>query len=518
MKARPHPLRRLVVVLGDQLDLASSALADFDHAQDMVWMAEVAEESTHVPSSRARTALFLAAMRHFAEELRARGFRVHYVRLDEPGNTGTLAGELRRASAQYAPREIVLTEPGEWRVRQALERAAEACGVPLVVRPDRHFFGSVEDFAQYARSRSELRLEFFYRHLRRRHGVLVEGEAPVGGRWNFDAQNRAAFPPSGPPPRPPPLRFTPDAVTRDVLALVARTFPDHPGDLAEFAWPVTRAQALAALHDFIAHRLAAFGRWQDALWPGEPWLWHSQLSAVLNLKLLDPREVVEAAVRAFERGAAPLASVEGFVRQILGWREFVRGVYWTRMPGYAEANALDAHVELPRFFWTGRLAMPCLADALTQTLRLGYAHHIQRLMVIGLYALLLGVRPRAISDWFLAVYVDAVEWVELPNVLGMSQYADGGVLASKPYVASGQYIARMSGGSYCRKCPFDPALRSGPRACPFTVLYWDFLRRHRERFAAHPRLHMQVRNLDRLPEAERRAIAADAEILRKTQT
>ncbi|MCX7815457.1 MAG: cryptochrome/photolyase family protein [Tepidimonas ignava] len=511
----PQPLRHLVLVLGDQLDLASSAFDGFDPGHDAVWMAEVAEESTHVWSAQPRIVMFLAAMRHFAAEVRARGWALRYTHLDDEHNTGTLAGELARAVQALRPQRLILTAPGDWRVLHALRAQAKALAVPLELRDDRHFWVTVRDFAAYAKGRQSLRLEFFYREMRRRHRVLMDGDRPAGGQWNFDADNRERFDPvAGPPPVPDPLSFAPDAVTREVIALVRRRFASHPGALERFDWPLTRAQALAALDDFITHRLGDFGRWQDALWPGRPWLWHARLSAALNLKLLQPREVVAAAEAAWRAGRVPLRSAEGFIRQILGWREYVRGIYWTQMPAYAALNALGAHAPLPAFFWSGDTDLACLRDALTQTLRLGYAHHIQRLMVIGLYALLLGVEPRQISDWFLAVYVDAVEWVELPNVIGMGQFADGGRMASKPYIASGKYIERMAAGRYCAQCRYDPAARTGPRACPYTTLYWDFLLRHEALLAANPRTVMQVNNLARVDEGERRAIRAHAEALR----
>ena len=511
--------RRLVVVLGDQLDADAAAFDGFDPARDAVWMAEVAEESTHVVSSQPRTALFLAAMRHFAQALREAGRTVHYTRLDDDGNRGSLAAELVATIDRLQPEALVLTAPGEHRVLQALRGAAASRGLALEIRPDRHFFGTVREFADWARPRRELRLEFFYREMRRRHRVLMDGEdsgdgeagdVPAGGRWNFDTDNRADFGRGGPAERPEPPRFEPDATTREVLALVRRRFAGHPGRLDSFAWPVTRAQALQALARFVDERLPHFGRWQDALWPREPWLWHSQLSAALNLKLLQPREVVAAAEAAYRAGRVPIASAEGFVRQILGWREYVRGVYWTRMPGYVELNALDARLPLPAFYWSGDTPMACLADAIGQTLEHGYAHHIQRLMLTGLYALLLGVDPKAVHAWYLAVYVDAVEWVELPNTLGMSQWADGGLMASKPYVASGRYIEKASGGSLCARCRFRPGERTGERACPFTTLYWDFLARHEARLQGNARMAMPLRQLQRLDDAERGRIAAQA--------
>jgi deoxyribodipyrimidine photolyase-related protein len=375
----------------------------------------------------------------------------------------------------------------------------------------------VHDFAAHAAARKSLRLEYFYREQRQRHDVLMQSSArgakPIGGQWNFDAENRDAFGPQGPGALPKRNRFRPDAITREVMALVENRFASHPGQLESFAWPVNRAQALRSLQAFIRERLPLFGRYQDAMWPGDPWLYHSHLAAALNLKLLNPREVVAAAEAAYHEGHAPLASVEGFIRQILGWREYVRGIYWTRMPQYLEGNALDAREDLPGWYWTAETDMACLRDALAQTLTHGYANHIQRLMVTGLYALMLGVQPRQVHAWYLAVYVDAVEWVELPNSLGMSQYADGGLMASKPYIATGKYIQRMS--PHCRDCRYDPAQRSGDRACPFTTLYWDFLLRHEARLAKNPRMALQVKNVARLSDAQKQAVVERATAIRR---
>jgi len=505
-------LRSLVIVLGDQFDHAAAAFDDFDAAQDAVWMAEVAEESEHVWSSKPRIAMFLSAMRHFADELRARGVTVHYTRLDDAGNAGTLAGELAAAIARLKPAQLVMTAPGDYRVWQSIKRVAREQDRPLDVRDDRHFYATVRDFAAHAKGRKQLRLEYFYRELREKHGVLMRDGKPAGGQWNFDADNRQDFGKDGPGRHFPGPDFAPDAITRDVIALIESCFAAHPGSLQSFAWPVTRDQALDALQRFIEERLPKFGPYQDAMWKGEPWLYHSLLAAALNLKLLNPREVVAAAERAYEQGHAPLESVEGFIRQIIGWREYVRGIYWTRMPEYLESNALNATEPLPAWYWTGDTDMACLRDAITQTLTHGYAHHIQRLMVTGLYPLLLGVAPRQVHEWYLAVYVDAVEWVELPNVLGMSQYADGGLMASKPYVATGKYIERM--GHYCKGCRYKPALKTGDQACPFTTLYWDFLMRHEALLSRNQRMALQVKNVARLGDEERAAIRAQADAIR----
>ena len=506
-------LRTLVLVLGDQLDLEAAAFDGFDSSKDAVWMAEVAEESTHVWSSKPRTVMFLAAMRHFALALRAAGRSLHYTALGHAANHGSLAAQLRADIARLRPQQLVMTAPGDWRVLQALKAVAAETGLSLDVREDRHFFTTVRDFAAHAKGRKQLRMEYFYREQRQRHRVLMDGDEPCGGQWNFDADNRQPFPKSGPQGVPVRSTFTPDEVTREVMSMVQLRFAAHPGRLESFSWPVTRPQALQALNDFVEQRLPHFGPHQDAMWPGQPWLYHAHLGAALNLKLLNPREVVAAAAAAWRAGKAPLAGVEGFIRQVLGWREYVRGIYWTQMPGYIERNAMDAQEPLPGWFWTGHTDMACLRDTITQTLEHGYAHHIQRLMVTGLYTLLLGVQPQQVHAWYLAVYVDAVEWVELPNVLGMSQYADGGVMASKPYIASGKYIAKMS--PHCKGCRYDPALRTGDTACPFTTLYWDYLMRHEATLARNPRMALQVKNLARLDAPERQAVQDRAGSIRR---
>jgi deoxyribodipyrimidine photolyase-related protein len=505
-------LRRLCIVLGDQLDRDSAVFDDFDPERDAIWMAEVREESTHVWSHKARIAVFIAGMRHFARAQEDSGRTVHYRRLGRH-EASSLGEALAEDIERLKPGQLRIVRPGDWRVREGLREVADEAGIELIECEDRHFLSSPEDFAGWARGKKELRMEYFYRQLRKKHDVLMEDGEPAGGQWNFDADNRGSFDKRGPGMLPPPLRFDPDPLTQAALRAVEEHFGDHPGSLEGFDWPLTPEHAELALEDFIRHRLPLFGKYQDAMWIDEPWLYHSRLSVAMNLKLLHPKKVIDAAVKAWQDGDAPLNAVEGFVRQILGWREYVRGLYWLRMPEYQDDNALGADAPLPDFYWTGDTDMECLRQAIGQTLRHGYAHHIQRLMVTGLFALLLGVRPKDIHAWYLAIYVDAVEWVELPNVIGMSQFADGGVMASKPYVASGKYIQRMS--NYCANCRFDPAQSTGDKACPFTTLYWDFLERHRQRFSDHPRAALQWRNLQRLSDGQLRAIGAKAAALRE---
>lgn len=505
---------RLRLILGDQLQHDSPQLAQFDPARDRVVMIEAPGEATHVWSHPARIALFLSAMRHYAEALRERGIDVDYVTLDDPANADApaLIDRLQRRLDATAACELVVVEPGEWRLAQALQQLAVARGIAFTVLPDTHFLCSRGAFAGWARGKRELRMEYFYRWQRRQQRVLLEADGePVGGQWNFDADNRSGFPRGGPGAIPPPAAFAPDAITREVIDLVRARFADHPGRLDHFGWPVTRADALQALRVFIHTRLAGFGQHQDAMWTDTPFGWHALLSTSLNLKLLDPREVIAAAEAAWRAGRVPLASAEGFIRQVLGWREFIRGVYWEFMPQLAQANHYGHQRALPRWYWRGDTQMACMRACVGQTLAHGYAHHIQRLMVTGQFALLAQIDPRQVADWYLAMYVDAVEWVELPNVAGMALHADGGRFTSKPYIASGQYIKRMS--NYCNGCRYRPEQRSGERACPMTVLYWDFLDTHEQTLVANPRTVLMARNIARLSGEERAAIRASAQAL-----
>lgn len=508
--------RNLILVFGDQLDSGSAAFDGFDTGEDAVLMMEVKEEATYIPQHKIRLAFFFAAMRHFAADLEDRGYTVHYAKLDEPNNRGGFAAEIARWTNKTRPQRIICVRPGDYRVLNSVQKAAQDLSCELEVRPDRHFISTVDDFKAFARGRKSLIMETFYRGMRRSHDILMTGKDPVGGKWNFDQDNRGAFGKKGPPEIKPPRSFQPDQTTRDVIKLVEREFADSPGRLENFDYPVTHAQALAALRDFLQHRLAHFGTYQDAMATDRPYLYHSRLSCVLNLHLLDPRKAIEGAISAFRDKSAPINSVEGFVRQILGWREFVRGVYWLKMPEYAQMNALDADLPMPAFMWSAETEMNCIHQCVQQLIDCAYAHHIQRLMVMGLFALLLGVRPFEVHQWHLSMYADAVDWVSLPNVLGMSQYGDGGIIGTKPYAASGSYINKMS--DYCADCIYEPQQSTGANACPFTALYWDFLLRNRNRLKNNPRMGLQFRNLDRKSDADRKKIREEAERLKSDLT
>lgn len=491
----------LVMVLGDQLSPNLASLRHAENSSTVVVMAEVMGELTSVRHHKKKIAFVLSAMRHFAAELAADGWRVDYVALTDQGNTGSLVGEARRAMARHGAARITVVEPSEWRVKTDL---ASVAGVDML--PDDRFLVAPSDFALWFGDRRAPRMEHFYRLMRRKTGLLMTDDEPVGQRWNFDAENRKSAPPSLRAPRP--LAVAPDAITEEVLVLVEQRFGDNFGALRPFDYAVTRADALRAAEQFMNHALPTFGDYQDVMMAGEPYLYHSRLSAYLNFGLLDPMELCRRAEQEFAEGRAPLNAVEGFIRQIIGWREFVRGVYWCAMPDYVRRNDLGAHRDLPDFYWTGDTAMACVKACVEQTRELAYAHHIQRLMITGLFALLAGIDPAQVHEWYLSVYIDALEWVELPNTLGMSQFADGGMIASKPYAASGAYIQRMS--NYCDGCSYDVSAKSGTKACPFNYLYWDFIARHRDRLKGNVRMANPVRAYAALAETRKAEIRTDA--------
>jgi deoxyribodipyrimidine photolyase-related protein len=493
-------------VLGDQLNRRVSSLTDLDPERDIVLLVEVRDEATYVRHHKQKIAFLFAAMRHFAQGLRDEGIAVDYVRLTDDGNTHGFTGELERALSRHPMSRVVVTEPGEWRVWEMMQDWREVLPVPVEIRADNRFLCPREDFARWAEGRHHLRMETFYRGMRKRTGLLMDGAEPVGGRWNFDAENRKRLPKGH--RLPDRIGFQPDAVTREAIALVEAEFGDHFGETASFSWPVTRQDALAALKHFIAECLPTFGDYQDAMKGGEPFLYHALLSPALNAGLLTAEEVCREAERAYTDGAAPLHCAEGFIRQILGWREYVRGLYWARMPEYRDTNALKAGRPLPWFYWSGETKLNCIRQVVGQTRSHAYAHHIQRLMVTGNFALIAGLSPAEVEEWYLVVFADAYEWVELPNVHGMVLWADGGVMGSKPYAASGAYIDRMS--DYCGDCAYDVREKLGPKACPFNYLYWNFLIENEDKLAGNPRMAMPYRTLGGMDEARRRRIQSEA--------
>ena len=500
-------MRTLRLILGDQLSHSISLLSDVDRANDIVLMVEVADETSYVKHHKQKIILVLSAMRHFAEELRALGMAVEYVKLEDEGNTGSFTTELKRALTRHAIDRIVVTEPSEWRVQQMVNRWNREVSLPVEILEDNRFLCSRKVFSDWAQDHKSLRMEYFYRRMRQKTGWLMEGSAPIGGRWNFDSQNRKSLPAKV--SIPDRHSFTPDAITREVINLTQRRFASHFGDAEPFAWAVTRADALTAMHDFITGRLPWFGEYQDAMKTGEENLFHSTLSGYLNIGLLEAKEVCEAALEAYQLGNAPLPAVEGFIRQILGWREFIRGMYGLKMPAYAQSNFFAADRPLPEFYWTGVTEMKCLQEAIRSTRQHAYAHHIQRLMVTGNFALLAGIEPVQVDNWYLSVYIDAFEWAELPNTHGMALHADGGIVGTKPYAASGAYINRMS--DYCTGCRFNPGLKLGPSACPFNYLYWYFLITNQKQLKSNPRMAIPYHTLHRMTQEQQEAILRNAE-------
>ncbi|MGM0560420.1 MAG: cryptochrome/photolyase family protein [Pseudomonadota bacterium] len=499
--------RCLRLILGDQLSPHITSLQDADPGRDLLLMAEVKAETTYVRHHRKKIALVFAAMRHFAEGLESKGYKLVYRRYDSDPTCSSLLEAVRAAVAQLHISRLVVTEPSEWRLRREMENWAAELGIPVEIREDRRFICSHDRFARWTRGRKTLRMEHFYRALRRETGLLMEEDQPAGGQWNYDRENRKALPRVTAAPEVP--SFEPDGITREVLQLVGREFDRHFGMLEPFTLAATADQADTVLTHFLEKGLPFFGDYQDAMKQGAPVLFHAMISAYLNIGLLDPLEVCRRAEQAWREGRAPLNAVEGFIRQILGWREYVRGLYWQEMPGYAELNALAAERPLPAFYWTGETEMNCLRHVIGETHANAYAHHIQRLMVTGNFALLAGLDPKAVNAWYMVVYADAYEWVELPNTHGMALHADGGLMASKPYAASGKYIDRMS--DYCRNCRYDVKQATGEGACPFNYLYWDFIARHEQRFRGNPRMTMPLSTLHRMKPEKLEAMRVQAE-------
>ncbi len=494
-----NPDQSLIVILGDQVSQNISSLRQANKSCDVVFMAEVMAEATYARHHKKKFALVFSAMRHFAEELRTLGWRVDYVKLKDEGNTGSLRSEITRAQARLNITNVVITEAAEWRLQQELSIFS-----PI---EDTRFVCSHAAFNNWAKDRKQLRMEFFYRDMRRATGLLMNGDEPEGGKWNFDSENRKPAK-SGFFSRQPP-RFEHDKITQDVIALVMKNFPNNFGDLEPFWFAVTAAQAEQALEHFLNYKLAHFGETQDAMVEGEYFMHHCILSPYINIGLLDPLDVCRRAEACYKNGTAPIEAVEGFIRQIIGWREYIRGIYQLKMPDYVNVNALNATRPLPDFYWTGDTKMNCVAQVVKQTKQEAYAHHIQRLMITGNFALIAGLAPQAVHEWYLSVYADAYEWVELPNTIGMALHADGGLLASKPYAASGNYINKMS--NYCKGCAFDVKKRTGVDACPFNALYWDFIARHRDRFSKNPRMSQTCFTYNKFSETDRSAIEKQAQ-------
>ncbi|MDC0864722.1 cryptochrome/photolyase family protein [Rickettsiaceae bacterium] len=494
------------LILWDQLSESISSLKGYNADTDVIFMCEVDSETTYVKHHKKKIAFLFSAMRHFANSLKQKCYKIEYTKLDNPSNTGSLKSEVKRIIHKYNLDSVIVTHPGEYRVLKDIKSLEDELNIHIEIREDDRFLCAADEFASWASSRKEIRMEYFYRKMRKKYKILMDGDNPIGGQWNFDAENRK-------PPKKGlaiPDHYTAEIgdITQEVMSLVSNRFNNHFGDIEPFYFAVTRAHALKALNQFIEQRLPNFGDYQDAMIQGEPWMYHSHISFYLNCGLLLPLECVKAAERAYDQQKAPLNAVEGFIRQIIGWREYIRGIYWLKMPGYSNQNFLEADRRLPDFYWTANTQMNCLRQCVLETKQNAYAHHIQRLMVLGNFALIAGISPKEVNEWFWIVYADAYEWVELPNVSGMILFADGGYLASKPYAAGGSYINKMS--DYCKDCRYKVNKKNGSDACPFNYLYWDFLDRNRKKLSRNHRIGMMYRTFERMDEEKQKAIREDS--------
>lgn len=499
----------LRLVLGDQLSRELSSLKGCNKSQDKILLAEVREEATYVKHHKKKIVLLFSAMRHFAKALSEDGYDVIYRRYNDESNQGSLLNEVKHACSQHSFDRVIVTFPGEYRVLKSMQQWQNQLGIPVEICDDDRFIATLEQFSEWADGRKQWRMEYFYREMRKLTGLLMEGDKPIGGKWNYDQDNRKSLPADVSPPKP--YTVSPDDITSEVIELVEAEFENHMGEAKDFNYAVTRDEALKVLDQFIDQRFNQFGDYQDAMREGNVWLFHSHLSYYLNCGLLLPMEVMKAAEQAYFDGTAPLNAVEGFIRQILGWREYVRGFYWHCMPGLKQENYFNHQRKLPDFYWSGHTNMNCMRQCIGDTKRHAYAHHIQRLMVIGNFSLLAGLSVAEVNEWYLLVYADAFEWVEMPNVSGMILFADGGNLASKPYVASGQYINRMS--DYCKNCGYAVSKKTGKNACPFNYLYWDFLIKHRDKLSKNHRMGLIYKSLDRMSTETIDAMQAQAEQL-----
>lgn len=502
-----HMSKTLIPIFADQLSHGLSSLAASDPEDSIILMMEVAHEAEHVPHHSKKLIFLFSAMRHFAKELREAGWTVDYVEMTDDENAGDFTGEVSRALTRHDISQIRVCEPSVYRVLELVKGWEAALDTPVSITFDDRFIATKEEFAEWAEGRKQFRMEYFYREMRRKTGLLMDGDKPEGGQWNFDKDNRK--PAKADMKFPEPLRFQPDPITQDVIEMVKTRFKTRLGNADGFFWAVTRDGALEALDYFLDHGLPSFGDYQDAMIGGESFLFHSLLSPYLNAGLLGPVEICKAVETRYLAGDAPINAAEGYIRQIIGWREYVRGIYWLEMPEYIERNHLNATRQLPDFYWTGETDMECLKQSIGQTLEHAYAHHIQRLMITGNFALLIGADPHTVHEWYLSVYIDAFEWVELPNTLGMSQFGDGGLLGSKPYASSGSYINRMS--DHCKACKYKVKERVGEDACPFNSLYWHFMARNEDVLKGNNRLAMPYRNLEKMDADVRQGLMDQAD-------
>lgn len=512
MKTRYTTLR---LVMGDQLNASHTWYREKDENVLYV-IAELHQETNYVKHHIQKVAAFFLSMQAFANALQSAGHQVLHLTLKETTHYAGLPDLIIQLCARYRIEHFEYQRPDEYRLKTQLESLTfQAQSTTYACVDTEHFILPFEEISNYFKEGKATRLEGFYRKMRQRHNIMMEDDQPLGGQWNFDADNRNKLKKSDLGEIPEPLIFK-----NDISNLKARLKEhniQHFGEIGDrLIWPITRKQSLELLEYFCKYGLPAFGKFQDAMTANSEHAWslyHSRLSFSMNAKIISPMQVVTRAIAEFESrpDEISLAQIEGFVRQIIGWREFVRGMYWANMPTYSELNSLNAKRDLPEYFWSGNTKMNCMQKSLSQSLEYAYAHHIQRLMVIGNFCLLCGIDPGQVDEWYLGIYIDAIEWVEMPNTRGMSQFADGGLIASKPYTASGAYINRMS--DYCSGCHYSVKEKVGESACPFNSLYWHFMHRHKDKFGKNPRIGMVYRNLEKMDESLREETISRAEWL-----
>jgi deoxyribodipyrimidine photolyase-related protein len=493
----------LRLVLGDQLNPDHTWFQVVDPDVCYLLM-EVLQETDRVAQHIQKICGFFAAMRSFARDLEGKGHQVIYIALDDPVNLQTFAANIQTMMQHKGMTRFEYLKPDDYHLDRELKDLGRSLDIPASCLDTEHFLTAREEVKDFFAGKKQYRMESFYRAMRQKHSILMAGGKPEGGRWNFDRDNRRPY--DGSVALPDPLCFDNDV--SDIVSMLNKLQVSTFGTVApkRFIWPVSPDQARALLQVFVDTLLPEFGTFEDAMTLQSWSLFHSRLSFALNTKMLHPMKVIQAALGAWERDPARtgLNNLEGFIRQVMGWREFVRGVYWAEMPEYQDLNFFGHQADLPDFYWTGDTRMRCLRECISQSLEKAYAHHIQRLMVTGNFALLAGIHPDQVDAWYLGIYIDALEWVEMPNTRGMSQFADGGILGSKPYAASANYISRMS--DYCTRCSYDPKTRVGDQGCPFNALYWDFVSRHLELLRRIPRMGVILKAWERLTSGDKKSI------------
>ena len=485
---------KLRLILGDQLNIDHSWFKESNENVLYVLM-EVREETDYTQHHIQKVTGIFAAMRKFNQIIESKGIKSIYLKLSDEKNKQSVPANLSALIGEFDIEEVEYQEPDEYRLDTLLEEWSKGIEIPVRKVSTEHFFTSREMVGELFRNKKAYLMETFYREMRKRTGLLMKGQEPEGGKWNYDPTNRKKLPKDHQPP--PPLLFDHDL--SDIVHMIREHGVSTLGNIdpEHYSWPIDREEALNLLKYFCEHLLLHFGDFQDALTSKSWTLYHSRLSFAMNLKLISPKEVCDAVESTFRASdEVDITQAEGFIRQILGWREFMRGIYWAEMPGFAEMNHFEHAAPLPSWYWNGKTKMACLRQAIQQSLDHGYAHHIQRLMVTGNFALLAGVDPDQVDHWYLGIYVDAYHWVEVTNTRGMSQYADGGLVGTKPYVSSASYLHKM--GDHCVNCHYDHKDRTGERSCPLNSLYWHFHDRHRSKLESNPRISMMYKTWDKM--------------------